>query len=135
LKGHGFSRAASWPSKNTALAAEGMQVFENTFPQGLKPNSFPALYGAAEAAPFQNSPERDSFWTGSKSLLLTFPRVALGANFSQFEERRIWSIFERRVTTKWGKLAPALRVAAQIGSYFVEILDCGPATAVGFRLV
>ena len=26
---------------------------------------------------------------------------------SRNEERRIWSIFERRVTTKWGKLAPA----------------------------
>jgi hypothetical protein len=34
-----------------------------------------------------------------------------------------------------GKIGPALRVAAQIGSYFVEILDCGLATAVGFRLV
>jgi hypothetical protein len=40
-----------------------------------------------------------------------------------------------RATTKWGKLTPALRVAAQIGPYFVVILDCGPATAFGFRLV
>jgi hypothetical protein len=36
---------------------------------------------------------------------------------------------------KWGKLAPALRGAAQIGPYFVVVLDCGPATAFGLRLV
>ena len=54
---------------------------------------------------------------------------------SRSEERRIWSIFERRVTTKWGKLAPPLRVAAQIGPDFIVILDCGPATAFGLRLV
>jgi len=35
---------------------------------------------------------------------------------------------------KWGKLAPALRVATQIGPYFVVVLDCGPATAFGLRL-
>jgi hypothetical protein len=36
---------------------------------------------------------------------------------------------------KWGKLAPALRVAVKIGPYFVVILDCGPATAFGLPLV
>ena len=68
---------------------------------------------------------------------------------SRNEERRVWSIFERRVTTKWGKLTPALQVAVQIrgprrqgfvagvefGPYFVVILDCGPATVFGLRLV
>jgi tRNA(Ile)-lysidine synthase len=40
LKGHGFSRAIEEPNSDAALAAEGMQIGENTFPQGLKPNSF-----------------------------------------------------------------------------------------------
>jgi hypothetical protein len=39
------------------------------------------------------------------------------------------------IDDEMGKLAPALRVAAQIGPYFVVILDGGPATAIGFRLV
>jgi hypothetical protein len=34
-----------------------------------------------------------------------------------------------------GKIGPALRVAAQIASYFVVTLDCGPATAVVLRLI
>ena len=39
LKGHGFSRAVEEPNLDAALAAEGMQIGENTFPQGLKPGS------------------------------------------------------------------------------------------------
>jgi hypothetical protein len=38
LKGHGFSRAADVLNANAALAAEGMLVVQNRFPQGLKPN-------------------------------------------------------------------------------------------------
>jgi penicillin amidase len=37
LKGHGFSRAAEAPKLNAALAAEGMQINQGSFPQGLKP--------------------------------------------------------------------------------------------------
>jgi hypothetical protein len=37
LKGHGFSRPVERPKQNAALAAEGMQVVENTFPQRPKP--------------------------------------------------------------------------------------------------
>jgi hypothetical protein len=38
-----------------ALAAEGMQVIENTFPPGLKPKTLLWLLGgAAKAAPFQS---------------------------------------------------------------------------------
>jgi hypothetical protein len=72
-------------------------------------------------------------------------------------------LLERRATTKWGKLAPSLRVAAQIrgprrqvfaagveirgprrqvvvagveiGPYFVVVLGGGPATVVVLRLV
>ena len=36
---------------------------------------------------------------------------------------------------KWEKLAPARRVATKIRPYFVVILDCGPATVFGLRLV
>src|ERR1700689_3838289 len=46
---------------------------------------------------------------GPQSLLLTFPRTALGANFSEFEERGIWRIFERQASMKRGKLAQAPR--------------------------
>ena len=56
LKGHGFSRAGCQPISGAALAAEGAQVAENTFPQGLKPgNSFCDVCGTAEAVPFQGS--------------------------------------------------------------------------------
>jgi hypothetical protein len=66
-------------------------------------------------------------------------------------------LLERRATTEWGKLAPSLRVAAQIrgpgdrssslgwrqvfvagveiGPYFVVVLGGGPATVVVLRLV
>jgi len=37
LKGHGFSRAGNEWGKDSALAAEGIQIAEVTFPQGLKP--------------------------------------------------------------------------------------------------
>jgi hypothetical protein len=37
LKGHGFSRAEEAENGDAALAAEGMQRAENTFPRGLKP--------------------------------------------------------------------------------------------------
>jgi hypothetical protein len=35
-KGHGLSRAIGRPKEDAALAAEGMQVVEKTFPQELK---------------------------------------------------------------------------------------------------
>ena len=50
---------------------------------------------------------------------------------SRIEERQIPSVSKRRATTKWGKLAPARRVAAQIRPYFILALDGGPATAFG----
>jgi penicillin-binding protein 2 len=64
LKGHGFSRAASGPTKTSALAAEEMRVREKTFPRGLKPNShLSPSTGTAKAVPFQNKstalPEKD----------------------------------------------------------------------------
>ena len=45
------------------------------------------------------------------------------------------STFERRATTKRGKLAPSLRVAAKIASYFVVVLTRSPAMRCGLRLV
>jgi hypothetical protein len=55
LKGRGFSRATKSPKREPALAAEGMQIMENTFPPGLKPNiSFFLSGGTAEAVPFQS---------------------------------------------------------------------------------
>ena len=53
---------------------------------------------------------------------------------SRSEERRIPGVCERRATTKWGKWAPALRVAGKIGPYFSLALDSGAATAFGHRL-
>jgi hypothetical protein len=38
---------------------------QKSIPQELKPNPFSILCGAAEAAPIQNNPKNDSFWTGS----------------------------------------------------------------------
>jgi Cu+-exporting ATPase len=56
LKGHGLSRAVDAPNKDTALAAEGMQVAEDAYPQGLKPNSsYSSSNGTAKAAPFQST--------------------------------------------------------------------------------
>jgi Cu+-exporting ATPase len=61
LKGHGFSRAVDEPNTDAALAAEGMPVAEDRFPQGLKPNSlFEISIGAAKAAPFQSAEFRKS---------------------------------------------------------------------------
>jgi hypothetical protein len=40
LKGCGFSRAASEPIMDAALAPVGMHIVENKFPRGLKPRSF-----------------------------------------------------------------------------------------------
>jgi len=67
----------------------------------------------------------------------TTQAVATGANFREFEERgvRCSELLERRETTKSGKLAPSLRVAAQIRPYFVLALDSGVATMVGLGLV
>jgi hypothetical protein len=57
LKGHGFSRAASIPVSAPALAAEGVQVAGQSFPQGLKPStSLCSSDGTAEAVPFQSTP-------------------------------------------------------------------------------
>ena len=54
---------------------------------------------------------------------------------SRSEERRRSGIFERRATKKWGKLAPALRVAAKIGPYIVVVLGSGSTTTFVLRLV
>jgi lipid-A-disaccharide synthase len=48
LKGHGFSRAISGPNTDAALAAEGMKLAENTFPQFVIP-----------LAPTLNAQQRD----------------------------------------------------------------------------
>jgi hypothetical protein len=54
LKGHGFSRAVKMPARTAALAAEGMQAGENSFPQGLKPgSSFPHLVARLKPCPFK----------------------------------------------------------------------------------
>ncbi len=61
LKGHDFSRAANGAEKDTALAAEGMQIAQDALPQGLKPN--PLLRpsgGTAEAVPFQSRNRENS---------------------------------------------------------------------------
>ncbi|MGH9607243.1 MAG: efflux transporter outer membrane subunit [Terracidiphilus sp.] len=56
LKGHDFSRAAKTPIGRAALAAEGMRVLKDTFPQGLKPIRFySAAGGTAKAVPFQSA--------------------------------------------------------------------------------
>ena len=44
-------------------------------------------------------------------------------------------LLKRGATPKWGKLAPSLRVAAQIGPYCVLALGGGVATALGLGLV
>jgi hypothetical protein len=54
LKRHGFSRAVMGSKEDSALATEGMQVALYISPQGLKPAAFLALFGTAEAVPFQS---------------------------------------------------------------------------------
>jgi hypothetical protein len=55
LKGHDFSRAVKRLNKIAALAAEGMQLVEKAFPQGLKPNNIiPSSCGTTKVVPFQN---------------------------------------------------------------------------------
>jgi len=53
---------------------------------------------------------------------------------SRSEERGVPGVLKRRATKKWGKLAPALWVAAQIAPYFVVVLGSGVATTVVLRL-
>jgi peptide/nickel transport system substrate-binding protein len=54
LKGHGFSRPVERPKQNAALAAEGMQVVENTFPQRLKSKTqFAHLAARLKPRPFK----------------------------------------------------------------------------------
>jgi hypothetical protein len=56
LKGHGFSRAEEAGKLASALAAEGMQATEETFPQGLiRRNSSIGLICTAETVPFQGA--------------------------------------------------------------------------------
>jgi hypothetical protein len=64
LKGHGFSRAASGPNAEPALAAEGMQAIENRFPRGLKPRtSFTQPVAWLKPRPFKAAklPDRRPF--------------------------------------------------------------------------
>jgi NodT family efflux transporter outer membrane factor (OMF) lipoprotein len=54
LKGHDFSRAKDAPYTDAALAAEGMQIVENIFPQGLKPRFyFARLAARLKSCPFK----------------------------------------------------------------------------------
>jgi len=54
LKGHDFSRAECGLKRSAALATEGMQVIENTFPQGLKPKvQFALLVARLKSCPFK----------------------------------------------------------------------------------
>jgi inner membrane protein len=55
LKGHGFSRAMERSDSMPALAAEGMQVSGQAFPQGLKPTVPVPSDSTARAVPFQSS--------------------------------------------------------------------------------
>ncbi len=56
LKGHGCSRADESLDKNAALAAEGMHVAEERFPQGLKPgNSMAELAARLKPCPFKTT--------------------------------------------------------------------------------
>jgi predicted dehydrogenase len=55
FKGHGFSGANTIPDDAAALAAEGMQDAEITFPQGLKPTTSPLqIDGTTKVVPFQD---------------------------------------------------------------------------------
>ncbi len=57
LKGHGFSRAVEALNESAALAAEGMQVVECRFPQGLKPIVFSRRIAAQlKPCPFKTAP-------------------------------------------------------------------------------
>jgi Cu+-exporting ATPase len=56
MKGTGFSPYIDSAKSMRALAAEGMQVAEDTFPQRLKPNSFlGSSKGTPKAVPFQRT--------------------------------------------------------------------------------
>jgi hypothetical protein len=56
LKGHDFSRAASEPRRDAALAAEGMRLGQDPFPQRLKPRSLIGRLAARlTSCPFKNS--------------------------------------------------------------------------------
>jgi hypothetical protein len=54
LKGHGFSRAVEAPEVEAALAAEGMLMTKNLFPQGLKLGiSFARIAARLKPCPFK----------------------------------------------------------------------------------
>jgi ribosomal-protein-alanine N-acetyltransferase len=68
LKGHGFSRAEERPETILALAAEGLQAEESTFPQGLKPETSFAQPAAQHPESTQPRPFRtDNFTAPGKS--------------------------------------------------------------------
>jgi error-prone DNA polymerase len=55
LKGHDFSRAVDESDSDAALAAEGVPVIGNAFPQGLKPSvQLLAFGGTTKVVPFQS---------------------------------------------------------------------------------
>jgi len=79
LKGHGFSRAVERPKRIAALAAEGMQLIENTFPQGLKPKiPFTHLAVRLKPCPFKTGVPSDR----SLSLEWKASEPAMQASFS-----------------------------------------------------
>jgi zinc protease len=89
LKGHAFSRAVERPTRIAALAAEGMQMMKNAFPQGLKPNlSFLHLAARLKACPFKTDGRstslsfRSAFIAGAVCIALLAP-IALPAQQSK----------------------------------------------------
>jgi hypothetical protein len=82
LKGHGFSRAAARSEWSTALAAEGMQISESRFPQGLKPKySSRHLAARLKPRPFKTSRNRVGSMAFQSAANLEFFR-SLSSRFS-----------------------------------------------------
>jgi hypothetical protein len=54
---------------------------------------------------------------------------------SRSEKRGVLYVLKRGATKKSGESVPSRRVAANIGPYFVVVLDSGAATTFGLRLI
>jgi lipid-A-disaccharide synthase len=76
LKGHGFIRAGNEPETKPALAAEGRQPKEDTFPQGLKPtNSLEYRPARLKPCPFKADDFFDSTPTSFEFLIPLAPTL------------------------------------------------------------
>jgi hypothetical protein len=103
LRGHDFSRANKELDSISTLVAEGMQITENTSPQGLKPHfSFARLAARLKSCPFKAAPHS----TARKAP--SFVRMALVCSLLALMPFAAWSWRNWQAFQVFQPLAPRL---------------------------